>query len=305
MKKIVLLLIGICILSFVLWKQKSIILFAQNILYISPCDTPLTYKIGTVDPRFNLSENEFLTDVKDAANIWSIVYGKQLFKYDPEGAIAISMTYDERQSLTNQINSLDTNLNIQKSNITPQLEEYKQKVSAFKKRLEAFNASVSYWNQQGGAPEEEYNKLRSEQEALQNESNALAAMASSLDQSTNDYNKEVQQLNATVQTFNAELQGKPEEGQYISDKNGRRIIIYFNTTQKELIHTLAHEFGHSLSMNHVIGPESIMHPLTNDSTTPSSQDLLELDRVCQKKNIFEILYSNLKLILYKNNNDKP
>lgn len=297
MKKLLVLIVIILIAVFAFWQIKPLNTFAANIIYVSPCDAPLTYKIGSVDPRFNLSEDAFKQDIQEAAGIWDTAQGKKLFSYDPKGDITISMVYDERQSLTNKINTLDTTLDTQKGQLTPQLEEYKKRVSEFKQRLAAFNQQVAYWNQQGGAPEDEYNKLNQEQESLQRESNELSAMAQSLNQSTEEYNQDVQELNSTVDVFNTQLKGKPEEGQYTEDKNGKKIVIFFNTTKDELIHTLTHELGHALHMNHVSNVNSIMHPLTNEVVTPSSSDLRELSLVCEKRNIFEVLFSNSKFLI--------
>ena len=36
----------------------------------SPCDTPLSYHIQTVDARFNLSASDFTKDAQQAAQIW-------------------------------------------------------------------------------------------------------------------------------------------------------------------------------------------------------------------------------------------
>src|SRR3989344_8777190 len=98
----------------------------ENIVYHSPCDNPISYRLGNIDSRFKISREDFLTDIREAENIWSSSYGESLFAYDPKGQLSISLVYYERQLLNTQIDELDRQLKDDKNTMTPKVEEYKR-----------------------------------------------------------------------------------------------------------------------------------------------------------------------------------
>lgn len=290
MKKIIFLVTWI-IIVLVLGFQNRVVLAEsiEKIIYHSPCDTPIPYRIGTVDSRFNITREEFLSSIEDAKDIWSLSYGKTLFEHDPKGQLSVNLVYDERQLLNNQITELDNEITQKKDTIAPKIEEYKRKSIDFDKKVTQLNQEIDYWNSHGGADPTEYKKLKDEQESLRKEAEELNELAALLNQSTIQYNSKLRELNKTVEEFNEELKYKPEEGIYISDENGRRIIIYFNTSKDELVHTLAHEMGHALGISHINSTSSIMYPRTTDVSTLSDDDLAALSFVCRKISILEVI----------------
>lgn len=253
-------------------------------LYYSQCDTPLTYRIGSIDKRFGITEKQLSQTITQAADIWNKTYGKKLITEDDQGTVTINMVYDERQALSNQISNLENKLNQDQGQFKPQMAEYEKKVADFKQRVQALNDEIESWNKKGGAPHDEYQKLKAEQEALQQESQELNAMAKSLNRSADQYNTEIGQYNTTVNSFNQALEFKPEEGLYIPQEE--KINIYFNNSHQELEHTLAHELGHALGMDHNSNKLSIMYPYTNQQITPSTEDKTALDDVCREQSVF-------------------
>ena len=271
--------------------QKQITSF----FYYSPCDTPLEYKIGEIDQGFHVTAQEFQNDVSQAADIWDAAYGKQLFTLSNKAELSVNYIFDERQALTNQISSLDTQLNTEKNNISPQMQAYQTKVHDFQQQLSDLNTQIAYWNSKGGAPKDVYDKLTAEQATLKQEADQLNQMAQSLNRATDVYNAQVGQLNQTQGSLDVVSQTKPEEGLY--DPNPpASISIYYNHGHDELVHTLAHELGHALGMQHVKGPDSIMYYQTNSSLTPTTNDLAELQRVCKTRTLFERIATQLKVL---------
>ena len=62
-------------------------------LSFSLCDKPIAYKVDTVDSKFNLSRDEFISDVDQATKIWENPSGKDLFVYDPKAELSINLIF--------------------------------------------------------------------------------------------------------------------------------------------------------------------------------------------------------------------
>lgn len=262
-----------------------------------PCDTPITYSIGNIDSRFQISQQEFKKDVDYATVLWDKLYQKPLFVYDPHAKLTVSMVYDKRQQLNSTINQLENQLDTSQKNLAPQKAEYEKEVADFNQQVAQLNSQVDYWNSRGGAPHDEYEKLKAEQLQLQQKLAQLHQMAQSLNQSAEQFNSEVGRLNNTIDSFNQTLSLQPEEGLY--DGKQQTITIYLTGSQNELIHTLAHELGHARGLDHVAGADSIMYAYTSSSIIPDQQDIDELTKVCEKRSLIELLRENLLVLVEK------
>lgn len=247
-----------------------------------PCSRPITYNIGQIDPRFNLKEDDFARNIVAATEVWEGPIGRDLFTFDPNGSLTISMVFDERQSFSNQINQLQGELKTQKESLNPQVADLKARSQVFNQQVTNLNNEIEYWNSRGGAPQEEYEKIKKREEELRTEAQKLNQLAASLNQLTTKYNVNVNNLNQTIGSFNAELEERPEEGIYKSENNS--IEIYFNNSQNELIHTLAHELGHSLKLDHLGNPKAIMYSKSTQTLTATEGDIDSLKTVCRIKN---------------------
>ncbi len=283
MKKFILTLTILVIIFFTYQKVPLI----RHLLSYSPCDTPLTYKLGDIDSRFGLTSNQVLSDTKEASDIWNNALQKNIFTYDPKGEITINFVYDKRQELSTQINQLQEKLDTDKGNLDPQIAEYKKRSEAFDQNAAALNQDIAYWNSKGGAPEAEYNQLISRQKELQAEAAELNKQARALNQSARDYNSQIGQLNQTERQLNQTLSLKPEEGLY--NGNDNTITIYFNNSKDELIHTLAHELGHARGISHNNSSDSVMYPSSTEDITLSPLDLDSLNEVCQERSDLHLI----------------
>ncbi len=266
-------------------------IFLNKYIYFSSCDTSIDYKIGDIDSRFNIQENEFLQDVKTAEAIWENVNSKNMFDYNSKAKLSFNLEYDDRQSLNTQIGELENKLGNGKSTLDSNVNKYKELVSQFNQRVKSLDDRISYWNNQGGAPTEEFNKLTQEQRELKQEAQRLNNMARDLNLSTSEYNTQVGELNQTISTFKKELSLRPEEGLF--DGKEQKIVIYITSSKDELIHTLAHEMGHALGMGHNPGESSIMFPFSTQQLTPSFEDKTDLEVACRKQNKYEVFAKNI------------
>ncbi len=263
------------------------LLSLNKLLYYSICDQPIRYRIDIVDPKFNISEDKFLSNVNQASQIWDDSTNRNLFVYDPKGDLSINLIYDERQYLNTQINQLKNIVSADKQSLNPKVYEYEKQFAEFKQRIENLNKEIEYWNNKGGAPEAEYKKIIEEQKTLQEQANRLNEMVQSLNVSASEYNLQVNNLNKTINTFNNALEQRPEEGVFKGPEN--RIEIYFNISQDGLIHTLAHELGHALGLGHSQNKKAIMYFKTTQTIIPSIDDKKAVEDLCKERSYIELL----------------
>lgn len=295
MKKVWVILIAVLILGIGLLFNKQLQTLAEKVFYYSPCDTPMAYSIGTIDSRFNVTPDELLTDSKIAANIWSITQNKQLFVYDPKATdFTINMVYDSRQELTTQINQMNTDLKQQQDNIDPKIKAFKAQQADFEKRVNDLNSQIQYWNGKGGAPKDEYDKLVATQTSLRNEGESLNLTARTLGQTAQEYNLNAQKLNHTIDNYQNVLQNKPEEGLYEQQGNKRKISIYIDIAKDEFLHTLSHEMGHALGIDHVSNQQAIMYPQTTNTLTPQDDEISQVTNICLRRPLTEVVYNRIK-----------
>jgi hypothetical protein len=270
----------------------------------APCTSPIGYKIGTLDSRFGVTQDEFQRDLVQASNIWEKSINRELFKYDPNGSLVINLEYDTRQQATQEADRLNANIDetqevaasIKEHYVSLQnqyriaQQEYSDQLDNFNKSQDAYNDHVAYWNNEGGAPENEYSILSEEKSNLIDQQNSLEESRQQVNQLgveineyIDKYNLLVDHINSNVHTINNNgLVGTQfEEGVYISDKEGKRINIYQFDNNIDLVRVLAHELGHSLRLQHNANTNSIMNPLNQgQDLSLSPEDLQELKTAC-------------------------
>ncbi len=234
-----------------------------------------------------MSESQFLSYVDEAAQIWNSEYPSTLFEYDPQGDIEINLVYDQRQFLNSQINELDTQVKSEQGELDTKIADYNRRAQEFQIIVKKLNEDIQYWNERGGAPPDEYESLIQRQKSVQSEAESLKSEAASLNQSTDIYNQQVGELNQTIRNFNEELKYKPEQGEYVYSGGKETINIYFDTSREELVHTLAHEFGHAIGIPHMENESAIMFSKTTTVTVLSADDRIALETACAEKNIVE------------------
>ncbi len=273
-----------------------------------PCSEPIKYSLGTFDSRFGISQQDFLKAVSEASGIWEKASGKNLFEYDPNGALKINLIYDQRQQATVELQKLGISVSNDKASYdklkakyASLLTEYnkekadlQKKVSDFQAQKDAYEQEVNKWNSQGGAPEADYERLNQEktaldrqvadinkaQDSLNSTAKAVNALATTINQLVVNLNARVDKINSVGQQTDSEF----EEGNYQSGPNGEEIDIYQFDNNAKLVRVLAHEFGHSLGLAHVSDPKAIMYYLNNGTNeTPTAADMAELDAKCKIK----------------------
>ena len=170
-------------LGAVVWQQRSTV-----------CERPLSYRIGTLDARFGMSETELRQTLRAAEELWETPMGANLFAYDPTARLTINLVFDGRQQATvakqNLVHTLkQTEVSHGKLSRSytywrrlydEKMPSYQHSLSEYEENLHTYNTEVSGWNSQGGVPQEVYNRLEAERERLSRTQKFLEAERSSI-----------------------------------------------------------------------------------------------------------------------------
>lgn len=261
----------------------------------SPCSKPIIYTLGTIDSRFNTTNEQVLQDLSEASGIWGTYENNNLFEYDSNATLKVNLVFDERQGLRNRLDDLDEGLKSKKQSLDPEIAKFNMLSDEFEAKLKNFNDKVNYWNSQGGAPREEYEKLVQEEEELRKQSNELNQVAAKLNQSARQYNTQALQYNNTLNTLESAFSLKPEQGRF--DPELMEIDIYYITDENEFIHTLAHELGHARGVDHVENSDAVMFPYSSKIVSLSGDDKVVLNQVCKKRSYLEISVNRWRIVL--------
>jgi hypothetical protein len=278
----------------------AVVSYALYYFFPAPCTSPITYRIGTFDTRFGITEKDFLVSVKKASDLWSASVGKELFTYDPKGKLTINLIYDERQKTTQQNQELQADIKktaelassikheyeTLEADLAVRKNDYEAELRQFEAQQNAYEADVTYWNSRGGAPENEY-------QVLKRKENELKASAQILEQKRLSLNAKVDQVNAFIQKYNLLVRDANEDINTINQRAGKEfqegtydpntdtINIYEFSTTYKLLRILAHELGHALTLDHNENPASIMYELNQANTLSLSlEDKEALKTLC-------------------------
>ncbi len=284
------------------------------------CPVPLTYKIGSIDERFNTSDEEVRNIISGAESMWEDATGRNLFTYADDGKLTINFVFDERQENANEEEELKTTLEDKENmseGVRAQYEEllakygdlkmsYEKRVGTYEKNLDAYNAEVAEWNTKGGAPKDEFDRLKETEEDLDREQTRLNAIAADLNAMVRQMNAVSARGNSLITDYNEvveEYNDRFSEGHEFTqgEYESKTINIYQFDSQNELEVVLAHEFGHALSLEHVEGETSVMYHIMGEQSKEggvTDADVTEFERVCgDGSSVFESIRAAMRVAL--------
>lgn len=101
----------------------------------SDCSQPVTWKPGSIDPRFEVTEADLLTIMNDVQNLWSEAVDTHLIEYSDSGEVTINLIYSEYQKFTDDEQELFEQISKMKREYNFIKMEYQQGSEEFQRKL--------------------------------------------------------------------------------------------------------------------------------------------------------------------------
>lgn len=269
----------------------------------APCTIPTTYKLGDIDPRFDIKTETVLEELRKAEALWEDDLNRDLFHYDENSMLTVSLVFDERQGSTiaaqEQGHAIDMQ-NEKHAEMGTVVESYRAKVSTaellYKKSeqeysddLAKYNKKIKKINESGGADKDDRKDLDDErddfEERLKNlkrefdRLNELVVQGQKAVAAYNDFGNEI---NEDVTEFNEEYSAPREFHQGVF--NGREIVIFQYDSLLSLRLVLAHELGHARGLGHVDDGDAVMSAISSGQDLQklvlAESDVIELRTAC-------------------------
>ena len=242
-----------------------------------PCAQPIQYKVGEFDTRFGISQTDFIADAQKAADIWNTEAGHMVLQYSAGASMPMNLIYDNRQIQTN----IGKTISQQQDEVIAE----KANIAALQSNYDALKQK--YQNDKAGGVDVA---------TLNSEVDYLNASAAQLQDQVRLLNAQIDQVNSNAVAFNTQAGVDFEEGDYVKQFGVSRIDLFEFKNNTQLIRLMAHEFGHSLGLDHNTNPDAIMYP-ENTATTLSlsTDDKAELQTRCALSFTNLNPFQNLKL----------
>uniref|UniRef100_A0A486XVY7 Peptidase M10 metallopeptidase domain-containing protein n=1 Tax=Rheinheimera sp. BAL341 TaxID=1708203 RepID=A0A486XVY7_9GAMM len=259
------------------------------------CQTPVSWRIGQLDPAFNLTLEQAEQAAHNAASEWNQALGRELFRYDSIDGFPINFAYDARQQqllqqarLQRNLQRYDANIDQRQASLQQQALQLSQRQSQFEQQNQQFAADVAAFEREAQQTNSaNRSMLQQQQKQLLQRQQQLAQQAEQLNEQQQGLLREQRYLNDTVADRNALLPEQPpqiaaaEVGvmQIAGRERSMTIFAYTSTTTLEL--TLLHEFGHALGLGHTDSPSSAMYyALSAQQGALTEQDIQALKQQC-------------------------
>ena len=284
---------------------------SDTLKHSEPCSEPLTFQVGDIDDRFQVSEAELADLLESISETWSEAADKTVMKYADDGEIRVNLVYDNEQQMTDserqyrdrlrreeqEISRLEAEYERMNNRFDEKSADYQDDSAELQQEIDGLNAWVNEQNSAGGFYDDdlerfEERKTEIDQKAinLNGRAEQLMAEADELNRFLDEINKKIDHKNNLIKEYNQTFSGVQRftQGTYEWKGDDRWINVFQFSSHRELELVIAHEMGHAIGIDHVSNPESVMHHLMgNQSGTTlqlSEEDVRALNNICSSGN---------------------
>lgn len=254
------------------------------------CQSPLGWRLGRLDPEFNLTEDQAIRLISSAAKMWNQATGQELLRHDPVQGFVIDFKFDARQQQLLKQRLLQRNLARYDDAIQPGLQNLPEKFAELDAKIAEFNQQKAQLQQQisqfqpnAQNAEAQRRQLEQQQQNLVREADWLEQQRQQLMRDQDYLNETIRQRNELVQTAEQPTAAAAFEVGLMTIKQlQRQMTIFAFSSETDLVATIAHEFGHAFGIGHTPEPDSIMfHQLNAQQQQLTAADLSAWHKTCQ------------------------
>jgi hypothetical protein len=248
------------------------------------------WRMGVVDPGFNLDKNRVHQKIRDAANEWNHALGYTLLVENLRASFTINLKYGFRQQAAELIQEAQIGTQSRQSKLKEMftllddlVASYNSKMALFQRQSDTFNRQskrfqqrLQLWNLNPGSQRErsklevERKRLKSKRATLLKQNREFKTSRNHIENLRKVVNDRVALHNNVVTDTNDTMQELPRQAKRIGAThiNGpnTRIDLYQYYDDVTLDLTLLHELGHALGLLHTSEPASVMYYERNPQT---------------------------------------